>query len=620
MSRWNVSRRESYDTGGGGLKTAHDFAIENKIQKNKTNVSHALSVIFKIITKSLIINIRNKYVPVTLFLVIMGIPRVAHTACTLGPGAICIILQDEFGNFLPLGDSNTTVDIYTESINALYTPPDLVWIDVIDGGVDDGDGTVDGDIELSESLLSSYGAFSLPYDGDWKFVITSSSGYGNYDSGPLTYNPSINNSVASSLNSNLKVAVNNYPFADMVTTGSQVAITSSMYCNGLIAIDGGTNDMDLTQNGYIYIKCPMVGSTDIISFTVSATGYVDDNITDLSISKDVQSFYTSSNQFTLKTAIQNEPGNPVSGATVTASGGSISCAEDGATGVYYCAVPNGQSTNINATKTGYVTKAKGTAGGASEAGPQVTNNLTGADAMQHQIKVMSGLGNLEDSSGLPLTFDGTETVQVCTASDCAGGPEATIDNHFDAGSWYIAPTTTGAKYMKVTKFGYQPQIDGSPIMAAPAGPQVSPAFTQAGGDGLVSASDTTPPTFAGVESVVGCGSGCLRGRTRRGRSRTTFIKLRAAAARTSLPRIIPPPACQSRRPVSPTGSSITSSSARRTPRTMKIRIRWRRSERCPQRAARIGPDSAATITTLEKARPLFLSQSMSCGPPISVDC
>ncbi len=131
----------------------------------------------------------------------------AHAACTLGAGAICVVLQDQFGAAIPFPDANTNVTIITEGSNALGTPADPTWWNIVDGGIFDEDSAADGDIEISAASLS--GVVNPPYSGDWKFLVESTSGYVDYDSGDLTYNPAANNSVASALEYTLKVTVKN---------------------------------------------------------------------------------------------------------------------------------------------------------------------------------------------------------------------------------------------------------------------------------------------------------------------------------------------------------------------------------------------------------------------------
>jgi len=242
----------------------------------------------------------RKYLFIVMFLTLTcawGIQR-AHAACTLGAGAICVVLQDQFGAVIPFPDANTNVTIITEGTNALGTPADPTWWNIVDGGIFDEDSSADGDIEISAASLA--GAINPPYAGDWKFLVESTSGYVNYDSGAQTYNPAANNSVASALQYTLKVTVKNEQFADTITTGSQVTITAATSCNGLVAIDGGANDHDGLQNGLIYVKCPLTSSSDNIDMTISATGYVDATTSAFQIKQSSQENYTSSNLFTYK--------------------------------------------------------------------------------------------------------------------------------------------------------------------------------------------------------------------------------------------------------------------------------------------------------------------------------
>ena len=82
------------------------------------------------------------------------------------------------------------------------------------------------------------------------------------------------------------------------------------------------------------------------------------------------------------------------------------------------------------------------------------------------IKVIGGAGYLENELGTALTLDGTETVEVCDAAACAGGPTAPTAIVFDTNAWYISPATVGAKYIRISKTGYVRQVDANAITAA----------------------------------------------------------------------------------------------------------------------------------------------------------
>ena len=212
--------------------------------------------------------------------------------------------------------------------------------------------------------------------------------------------------------------------------------------------------------------------------------------------------------FTLKSTIQDELGSAFTGATVTADSGGTACTEDSGTpGDYYCPVPNGQPTDLSAAKTGFVTATKADAGNANETGAQIVSDISDGSGTEafYQIKMLSGIPNLEDVLGNAITMDGTETITVCTAADCSGTEAPAVTNVFDTDTWYIAPATVGAKWIRVAKTGFATTIDGASITAAAGGPQVSPAFEDTAGDGLpIQATQIviTDPTDDTVDNTV----------------------------------------------------------------------------------------------------------------------
>jgi len=240
--------------------------------------------------------------------------------------------------------------------------------------------------------------------------------------------------------------------------------------------------------GVYYCAVPNAGATDM---QVAKTGYISKSVLTAGpaaeagpqVTNDMLDAAANGVLYTLKSAVQDELGNTLTGATVSANSGTITCSEDGTTGTYYCPVANASPTDMRALKTGYVTMTKATAGAAAEAGPQITNNLTGADGLLFQIRVNGGATNLETEIGTALTLDGTETITVCTIATCAS-TEAPASSSYSAGSFYIAPATTGSKWIRILKTGFVRQIDTAGITAATTA-QVSPKWTKTAGDGLM---------------------------------------------------------------------------------------------------------------------------------------
>jgi len=193
-------------------------------------------------------------------------------------------------------------------------------------------------------------------------------------------------------------------------------------------------------------------------------------------------------QYTLKTRVETELGNGLSSGTVKAnnSGTPVTCYEDSSVpGDYYCAVPYDAATDISAAKSGFTSTSVATAGTATDTAQIANNILDGSgDELLYQIVVTGGAGSIEDELGSAVTLSGSEVITVCTSYDCSITQEPSETPTFDTNKWYIAPATTGAKYIRIEKVGYVITIDKSSIIASTAG-QVSPVFTGAAGDGLV---------------------------------------------------------------------------------------------------------------------------------------
>jgi hypothetical protein len=109
--------------------------------------------------------------------------------------------------------------------------------------------------------------------------------------------------------------------------------------------------------------------------------------------------------------------------------------------------------------------------------------------LKFQIRVNSGLGNLNNELGAAMTNIVTgDTFKVCTNTAPVAAEdtwtcteEAPIRSTFNGSSRYIAPATTGTKYISFTRGagGYVETIDVDGVTADPAGTQQTPLFNTA---------------------------------------------------------------------------------------------------------------------------------------------
>ena len=269
---------------------------------------------------------------------------------------------------------------------------------------------------------------------------------------------------------------------------------ANIFTAGTVAQNGGSA-VACVEDGVLGIfYCP-VPNAEATAITASKTGYVTRSVATAGpavegggpqVVQDLTDGSGNEVQFTLRVNVEDELGNVFTGATVAQNGGSaVSCAEDGALGFYYCAVPDTETTSVTVSRSGYITNSPATAGAAAEAGPQVVQDMTdgGGNEMQYVIVLSAA----ETEIGMALTPAAGDTMKLFTVSGCGSGEATYLDSTptFDAGTsaWYIA-VADGTYYAQFGQSGFINTCDLNTVAAAQAGAQANPTFTQAGGDGL----------------------------------------------------------------------------------------------------------------------------------------
>ncbi len=249
--------------------------------------------------------------------------------------------------------------------------------------------------------------------------------------------------------------------------GNPITGATAVITGGETAIDGGLGDGDGMADGVIYIAqdpAALGAGPHEITVSKAASGFIEWVDATKTISATAQTEYTTANEYTVKvTALEDELGNTLTGATVTSgAGGAVACVEPTvADGSYYCAVPDGETSEVTAAMTGYIENTAATLGGADEDGAQLVQDMSDGTGSELLFTVM--VSALEDELGNTLTG--------ATVTSGAGGAVVCVEPTVADGSYYCAVPDGQTSAVTAGKTGYITDMVGTAGAAAEAGPQ-----------------------------------------------------------------------------------------------------------------------------------------------------
>jgi hypothetical protein len=201
-------------------------------------------------------------------------------------------------------------------------------------------------------------------------------------------------------------------------------------------------------------------------------------------------------------ALEDELGNPLTGATVTSgAGGAIACVEPAiADGSYYCAVPDSETSDISAAKTGYITGGATGLLAAAEAGPQRAQNMS--DGTGYELLFTVKVTALEDELGATLTG--------ATVTSGAGGAVACVEPAIPDGSYFCAVPDSQTSAVTAALDGYVTHTAATLGGADENGVQLAQDMSDATGDELLftvkaSVEDELGNTLTGATVTSGSG-------------------------------------------------------------------------------------------------------------------
>jgi hypothetical protein len=263
--------------------------------------------------------------------------------------------------------------------------------------------------------------------------------------------------------------------------GNPITGATAVITGGETAIDGGAGDGDGMADGVIYIAqdpALLIAGLHEITVSKAASGFIEWADATKTISVTAQTEYTTANQYTVKvTALEDELGNTLTGATVTSgAGGAVACVEPTvADGSYYCAVPDGETSAIIASSSGYITGGAADNGAADESGDQVLQDMSDGTGIEllYTVKVTA----LEDELGNPLTG--------ATVTSGDGGLVGCVEPSVADGSYYCAVPDGETSAVTASKTGYITDTIGTSGDALAAGPQREQDMSDGSGSELL---------------------------------------------------------------------------------------------------------------------------------------
>ncbi|HPI77792.1 MAG TPA: hypothetical protein PLK80_13755, partial [bacterium] len=275
------------------------------------------------------------------------------------------------------------------------------------------------------------------------------------------------------------------PFTVKVTVedelGNAITGATAVITGGDTAIDGGLGDGDGMADGVIYIAqdpAALGAGPHEITVSKAASGFIEWADSTKTISATTQTEYTTANEYTVKvTALEDELGNTLTGATVTSgAGGAVACVQPAAPdGSYYCAVPSGQTSAVTAAKTGYITSVAADNGAADEGGAQVLQDMS--DGTGEELLFTVKVTALEDELGNTLTG--------ATVKSGAGGAVACVQSAAPDGSYYCAVPDGATSAITASKTGYITSVAADNGAADENGAQVLQDMSDGSGDELL---------------------------------------------------------------------------------------------------------------------------------------